>query len=124
MGMTEQIVETAVDAIVLAVCFGATAIILGANTGVVSGLITVVVKLAVGVVIIGVFVAVILPFARAAAPGPSSSPKPITGTTLRTKNTVVAAGRPAGGRERGVGCRGLGWSGNKRSTSHRLPYVI
>lgn len=66
--MTEQIVEAAVAAMVLAVCFGAAAIILGANAGVVSGLITVVVKLAAGVAVIGVFGAVILSFVRAAAP--------------------------------------------------------
>jgi len=68
MNMTEQIVEAAVAAMVLAVCFGAAAIILGANAGVVSGLITVVVKLAAGVAIIGVFAAVIISFVRAAAP--------------------------------------------------------
>ena len=68
MAMTKQIVEAAVAAMILAVCLGAAVIILGANAGVVSGLITVIVKLAAAVAVIGVFAAAILSFARAVAP--------------------------------------------------------
>jgi len=53
---------------VLAVCFGAAAIILGANAETVSGLITLVVKQATIIAVIAVFAAVIFSFVRAAAP--------------------------------------------------------
>jgi len=53
---------------VLAVYFGAAAIILGANAETVSGLITLVVKQATIIAVIAVFAAVIFSFVRAAAP--------------------------------------------------------
>lgn len=64
----EKLIEGAVAAIVLAVCLGGAALILGANVGLVSGVITTIIKLAAGVVAIGAIVTVIFAFVQAAIP--------------------------------------------------------
>jgi hypothetical protein len=43
-------------------------------------------------------------------------------TFPQTGSKVMAAGRPGGGRERRVGWWGLGWSGDRQSTSCRLDW--